>query len=234
MLNVGKQFRNVGGSTSHGTIGSGDLLPDKYYSWTKVYEKIAKTDLGTSFTCPACTTVTQTINGVGGHIVLGPNSYPGRADANIDLRGAGDIFRPYCKMKDVRNGIWETYYMRRALLPNVNRVFLVPLCKDCNNQGSGVDLTIQINVKIAQLICYGYTDNFEVYSRFYETPFFTINEEIDDCKDNHNKLYYEMKSYFASVVSGWINSIRAIDPTDQTYINSAVSAQPSVPSIISS
>jgi hypothetical protein len=234
VLKEGKQFRNVCGSTTQGTIGKGDLLPDKYYSWTKVYETITGTDLGDTFICPACKTEKQTTQAVGGHIVLGPNSYRGRADANIDLTTAGNFMTPYSRMPKDRD--WQVSFIRKPLLPNVNRVFLVPLCKTCNNQGSSVDLTMKINCDIAQLICYGYTNNFEVYYRYYETWFFTTHTGrflIEDNEENHAKLYEKMEHFFQSVVSGWVNSIRSIDPTDQNYINASPLAQPSVPSIIS-
>jgi hypothetical protein len=213
-LEAGKFFRNVVGSSVHGTIGKGDLYPLglKPKSWIGLYTYITGVNISDGFICPSCLVHRPAKNIIGGHIVLGPENGTNIAPASIDLKNAGDYFSPDTTTTITYNNLFHT---PKALIPNSNRVFLLPICKNCNSQSG--DMPMSATQKVARLMCYGYTDDYQLYAQNFESRFFFATGKVGD-SSQQNQFYKLYKRKMSEEVTKWQREFGSPDANDARYL----------------
>jgi hypothetical protein len=208
-------FRNVHGSSTGNGIGGGDLFPMRFSSWMSVYYDITGVTLEDGYVCPGCGVKQYVDNLYGGHIVLDSASAYNSADANVDLTGTTSFFRP--QIKTAVNGGWDFDFTGGVIPPDANRVFLLPICTNCNNQRGGTEFKVRSEQKIARLLCYGYTNNYGLYVEAYETDFF-IENGINEKQIQYNKFSLLFNVKLQNVLSLWQKNFKALNSYDMNYL----------------
>jgi hypothetical protein len=223
----GQYFRNVVGSTTSAGIGRGDPFPANLPNWLLVYEAYTHNRIASPYRCPGCGNNFQRSELKGGHIVLGRNSDSGSAPTAIDLSSAAVCFRP---TGVVKGRPWQFTYDGRMSVADSDRVFILPICTNCNNQGGGVDIKMQESKPLAHLICYGYTDDYVKYMNMYEGDFF---DEFGLADNERNQDIFEnnISTYVDNTITAWQTAFAALDTFDGRYLTASQPSQAAVPSM---